>query len=52
MSIASTKHKAVAEGVETRQQLAFLNKQGCPVAQGYLFGRPIDAGTHNLIGDT
>lgn len=40
---ASIGHKVVAEGIETRQQLAFLRKHGCPVAQGFLFGRPMPA---------
>jgi len=30
----------VAEGVETPAQLRYLREQGCPVAQGYLLGRP------------
>ncbi len=33
----------VAEGVETEAQRAMLGEMGCPVGQGYLFGRPTDA---------
>ena len=32
--------RVVAEGVETREQLAFLRRQGCPEGQGYYFSRP------------
>jgi diguanylate cyclase (GGDEF)-like protein/PAS domain S-box-containing protein len=34
---------AVAEGVETEAQRAFLVARGCPFAQGYLLGRPAPA---------
>jgi EAL domain-containing protein (putative c-di-GMP-specific phosphodiesterase class I) len=34
---------AVAEGVETEAQRAFLVARGCPLAQGYLLGRPMPA---------
>jgi EAL domain-containing protein (putative c-di-GMP-specific phosphodiesterase class I) len=31
---------AVAEGVETEAQRAFLERAGCPLAQGFLLGAP------------
>ena len=33
--------EVVAEGVETKMQLAFLAKRQCKYAQGYLFNKPI-----------
>ncbi|WP_020680091.1 GGDEF domain-containing response regulator [Marinobacterium rhizophilum] len=32
--------KVVAEGVETREQMAFLRNEGCDLVQGYYFRRP------------
>jgi diguanylate cyclase (GGDEF)-like protein/PAS domain S-box-containing protein len=37
------KLRLVAEGVETREQLAFLRINGCGQCQGYLFSRPLSA---------
>jgi diguanylate cyclase (GGDEF)-like protein/PAS domain S-box-containing protein len=37
--------RAVAEGVETPEQLAELRTLGCELAQGYLLGRPAPADT-------
>lgn len=34
-------HHIVAEGVETRDQLAFYRMQGCAAYQGYLFSKPV-----------
>jgi EAL domain-containing protein (putative c-di-GMP-specific phosphodiesterase class I) len=37
----SLKHRVVAEGVETREQLAFLKAQQCNEGQGYYFSHPL-----------
>ena len=37
----SLKLRAVAEGVETREQLAFLKSRDCDEAQGFYFSRPM-----------
>jgi diguanylate cyclase (GGDEF)-like protein/PAS domain S-box-containing protein len=31
----------VAEGVENEEQAAFLRDNGCPLAQGFLYGKPV-----------
>jgi EAL domain-containing protein (putative c-di-GMP-specific phosphodiesterase class I) len=33
---------AIAEGVETQEQLAMLRSLNCNFAQGYLFSKPIE----------
>jgi diguanylate cyclase (GGDEF)-like protein/PAS domain S-box-containing protein len=40
----------VAEGVEDERQLAFLVGQACPLAQGFLLGRPVPASELDLAG--
>ncbi len=41
----------LAEGVETPEQLAFLEKEHCDLGQGYYFARPLkaDALEHALV---
>ncbi|NJD07921.1 MAG: PAS domain S-box protein [Methylococcaceae bacterium] len=35
--------EVLAEGVETEAQAVWLQREGCQLAQGYLFGRPVSA---------
>jgi diguanylate cyclase (GGDEF)-like protein len=44
MSVGKTlKKRVVAEGVEKREQLAFLQSERCNEGQGYYFSPPVDA---------
>jgi EAL domain-containing protein (putative c-di-GMP-specific phosphodiesterase class I) len=44
INMGKSLHMSVtAEGVETREQLAFLEGHDCPEAQGYYFSHPVVA---------
>ncbi len=43
MDVTKTSLRLVAEGVETREQYAFLTGNGAHVIQGYLFSKPVPA---------
>lgn len=45
----SLKLKAIAEGVERKDQLEFLRSHNCDAVQGYLFSRPVPAHEATLL---
>jgi EAL domain-containing protein (putative c-di-GMP-specific phosphodiesterase class I) len=36
--------QVVAEGVESKEQLLFLQSHNCDIAQGYYFSKPVPVG--------
>src|SRR6266852_2170670 len=45
-------HRVIAEGVETREQVAFLQSQHCGEGQGYYFSRPMVPEQFASLADT
>ena len=41
--------RVIAEGVETQQQLEFLQRHGCDMAQGYYFSRPVSVAKFEVL---
>jgi diguanylate cyclase (GGDEF)-like protein/PAS domain S-box-containing protein len=48
----SLNHRVIAEGVETLDQLAFLQAAGCAEGQGYYFSRPLVAQQFTRVLET
>lgn len=44
--------RIVAEGVETREQMMFLQELHCSVMQGYFFSKPVPAGEFGTLAST
>jgi len=50
MGLAHSLHlEAVAEGVETAQELSYLNALGCKIIQGFLFSKPVPMEEFELL---
>ncbi|MDQ3196856.1 MAG: EAL domain-containing protein, partial [Pseudomonadota bacterium] len=45
----SLKQRVVAEGIETREQLAFLRARHCGEGQGFYFSQPLAAEDFTLL---
>jgi diguanylate cyclase (GGDEF)-like protein/PAS domain S-box-containing protein len=48
----SLKHRVIAEGVETIEQLVYLQAHGCDEGQGYYFSRPVVAQQFSKLLET
>jgi diguanylate cyclase (GGDEF)-like protein len=48
----SLRHRVIAEGVETRAQLSFLQQQRCGEGQGFYFSRPVVADEFVMLLET
>ncbi|MEK4130566.1 EAL domain-containing protein [Solibacillus sp. FSL W8-0474] len=46
------KMRAIAEGIETKEQLAMLQQLGCPAGQGYYFYKPMSINDAEQLLDT
>jgi diguanylate cyclase (GGDEF)-like protein/PAS domain S-box-containing protein len=44
--------RVIAEGVETSEQLAFLQAERCAEGQGFYFSQPLDAGQFAMLPET
>ena len=44
--------KTVAEGIETREQLTYLNETSCDMIQGYIFSLPLEVSEFELWLDS